>query len=137
MSDSARKETRAERKRREVGEFVGHLLTAPTVAIAAQKMGISPRTATRWIRSEAFRDAFVESRRATFTNLQKLLQAGSVGSVEALCSVIADASSAPTARTAAARAVLDGLLRVTEVRDLEDRMARLEALVNTKESDSQ
>jgi hypothetical protein len=87
------------------------------------------------LRSEAFRDCFVESRKATFSNLQKLLQAGSVGSVEALCAVIADADSAPTARTAAARAVLDGLLRVTEVRELEDRLAKLEALVTAKESE--
>ncbi|HEV3330546.1 MAG TPA: hypothetical protein VG096_06175 [Bryobacteraceae bacterium] len=132
MSDNPIRETRAERKRRQMVAFNDALLAFPTIALAAKASGVSSRQASRWIKSPEFAAVYVESRRATMSSVAALLRAGSIGAAEALTEITKDPKAAPTARTAASRAVLDGLLRLTEVAELEERVRSLEALAGER-----
>lgn len=128
MSDSLRRETRRERKRRLIGEFVGHLLTSKTVDDAARKTGVTSRTATRWLRTEEFRDVYVEQRQATLANLATMLRQSSVGAVEALAEVIKDPQADGTPKIAAAKSILDTMLKVIDSQEIESRLRKLEGL---------
>jgi hypothetical protein len=133
MSNSPRKETRRERKRRQLGEFVGHLLTSKTIDEAASKVGVSSRSATRWLRTEEFRSVYVEHRQATLQNVATMLRQSSVGAVEALAAVIKDPDAPATAKTNAAKSILDSMLRVIETQEIESRLKALEEIAQAGE----
>jgi len=125
-------ETRAANKRKQMSAFAGHLLSFPTVTEAAKATGISSRTATRWLKSAEFKQIYVSSREATLLAITGMLRQSSVGACEALAAVVRDPESAPTARTAAARAILDSLRGLMQDFELESRLAQLETLAAEK-----
>jgi hypothetical protein len=94
---------------------------------ACKVAGISPRTGARWIRTDVFAEIYSEKRRATLQAAGGLLKAGSIGSIETLTSIAINPEAAATARVAAAKAVLDSMLRVVELNEVEERLAKLEA----------
>ena len=128
MADSPQKQRRNDRRRAQMVSFCGHLLAFPTVEQAARATGISSRSATRWIRSELFKEIYTESRAATLKAVSGLLRASSVGAVETLAAIARDKDAAATARCNAARAILEGMLKLNESTELEQRIAELEAL---------
>ena len=125
MADNSR---RGERKRAKMVAFCGHLLAYPTVQQAAEATGISSRSATRWIKSELFKEIYTASRAATLKAVNGLLRASSVGAVETLAAIARDPGAAATARCNAARAILEGMLKLNESTELEERIAELEKL---------
>ena len=127
MPEKVKRETRAERKRKQIGEFCGALLSYPTVEAAAQSVGVSARTATRWLKSPEFRDAYVESRQATIEAAAGLLRASASGCIETLAMIAIDKESPATARVSAAKSVLDTMLKITELSELEARLRTLES----------
>lgn len=134
MSDKAHKLTRAERKYAQLVAFCGHLLSYPTVVEAAKATGISSRTATRWLHSAEFQKVYVANREATLANVASMLRQSSVGAVEALAAVIRDPEAPATAKTNAARAILDNLLHVIETEELERRIKQIEAAAGEEQS---
>jgi hypothetical protein len=132
MSDRLIQESRAERKRREMVQFHDAMMSCATVALAAKAVGVSARTATRWLKSREFAEAYREARKATMGSVAALLRAGSIGAAEALIQIAKDPEGAPTARTSAGRAVLDGLLRLSEIAELEERVKTLESLAGER-----
>ena len=129
------KETRKQRQRRMMREFLNHTLSSPTLAEAARKTGVNPKTSSRWLRSPEFRDVFVESRRATFENLADMLRSVSIGAAETLGTVLKDGDAPATPRVAASKTILDALLKVHEAKELAARVDRLEALLAASQGD--
>lgn len=117
---------RAERTRQTMIRFAGTMLAYPTIAQAADAAGISPRTASRWLRSTEFKAIYADTREATLEATLGMLRALSVGACEALGQVVRNPDAAPTARTNAARSILDSMLRLTELQDLDKRLKTLE-----------
>lgn len=122
-----RRETARERRLRQIAEFHDALVGAKTMAEACRVAGITPRTGARWIRTNEFAQVYSERRRATIQAASGLLKAGSIGSTETLSSIAIDPEQPATARVAAARAVLDSMLKITEIHELEQRLAKIEA----------
>ena len=104
------------------------LLTSKSVTEAATATGQGERTIYRWLSEPAFRQALSAAEGdlidvATRRLLQ--LQGGALDTLEALLGDGADASAG--VRLRAAQVTLDHLLKLREMRDIEQRLAALEA----------
>ena len=128
MSDSPIRESRADRKRRLMRRFSDAVFSCATLAEAAAAVGINPRTATRWLRSPEFKMIYIESQAGSPEAMLGFSRATGLPALQRLAKIIRDDSSAPTAAVAAARAVLDLMMKLVEVQELEERIRTLESL---------
>lgn len=105
---------------------VAALLSAPTLAEAAQQVGMHERTLRRWLADkDHFRRALRAEQRAVLATVTARLQQVATKAVGALEAVMDDATAPHSARVTAARAVLE---LAHERIDLDDVTERLEAL---------
>lgn len=105
------------------------LLACKSVAEAAQRARVGERTLYRWLADPAFRAALSAAEGDLLdaaTRRLLALQEDAIGAFEA---VLRDAHAAPSARLRAAQAVLDYLLKLRELRDVEQRLTALEQAV--------
>jgi len=104
---------------------IAALLNEPTVARAAQAVGIGERTLHRWIEEPRFANAYRRARRRAFGQAVALTQRYAVVAVQSLARIITDQSASHGARVSAASALLrfgrEGI-------ELDDLCARVEAL---------
>lgn len=101
--------------------------TAQEAARAAQ---ISTKTLYRWLSETPFKRAILEAENDLITNTTRRLLALSNGAVDALESLLIDPAQAGAAnRRMAAASILDYLLKLRELRNMEARLAELEAAV--------
>lgn len=91
------------------------LLEKGTVKGASEKCSISETTIWRWLRESAeFRKRYQSARELLVdTAIARLQSAGDIA-VTTLVSIAEDSTAAPTARIAAARAILNGVFRGQE-----------------------
>ena len=108
---------------------IAALLTAPSVAAAAEVAGIGVQTLIRWMRDADFARAHLAARREAVSQASARLARACGDAVEALQATAADAATAPGTRVNAARAILEYAYRAVEVDDLAPRLAELEALL--------
>ena len=101
------------------------LAAGETIAAAARQAGCSTRTISRWLDDPDF-VAKIERERATIIG-QAVSRLGAAAgrSVEVLVELLGDIL--PTVRLSAARAVLDGLLKLRQEVEVERRLAAIEA----------
>jgi hypothetical protein len=102
------------------------LLTAPSLAAAAQQAGLSEVTAWRWLKDATFQAAYREARRAVVQHAITQVQQATGEAVETLRSVMQDAEAPASARVSAAKAVLETAIKAVELEDLEARIVALE-----------
>jgi phage terminase small subunit len=104
--------------------FIEYLLLGDTVTEAAKKAGVSEATAYRWLK-QGLRE-IVESRRKDIfeANLNRL-ENSMTKAIDALNELIANKDTAPQ-RLGAARAVVENVIRVFELRNVEARMDAIE-----------
>ena len=107
--------------------FVAALFTAPTAEAAALAVGVSVRTARRWVRLPAIRAAILEAQRQALTLATRRAVGAMAGALATLEAMHGDPDNAPGARVAAARAILDSGPRLLDLADIEARLAALEA----------
>jgi hypothetical protein len=107
--------------------FVTALLSHAGVPDAARAAGISVRTAWRWMRDPAVQARLREIRKDAMNAAMVRLQEAASGAVDCLCEVQREGES-ESARVSAARCILEQALRAAEVGDLEERLAKLEAI---------
>ena len=103
------------------------LLTAPSLAAAAQHVGISEVTAWRWLKDPAFDHAYREARRVALEQAIVQVQQCTGTAVETLRQIMQDGEASASARVSAARTVLDVAFKILEVEELEQRIADIEA----------
>ncbi len=100
------------------------LLETPTIAAAANKIGVNESTLRRWRAEPGFQQAFEEARREAFGGALCRLQAGAGKAVDALLAVVEDDQAKPSARISAARALLEHGHRAKDALERRHRRAR-------------
>lgn len=110
---------------RKMEAAVAALLTAPTIAIAAQAVGISEQTLWRWLQLPEFQGQYREAKRQAVAQAVARLQQATTKAVDTLEAVMDDTASPSSARVTAAKTVLEMAVKAVE---LEDMAARIEAL---------
>jgi hypothetical protein len=103
------------------------LLEYPTVKEAAEATGVHKATLYKWLQVPDFQAAYREARRQAISRATARLQQISSEAVEALWEIVADRGQQGASRVGAARVILDYAAKMTELEDLEARIARLEA----------
>ena len=103
------------------------LLTCPTMEQAADQAGVNRRTLTRWLDDQAFRAALTAAEDQALDRVARRLLAMADKALDAIENVI-DNPVQPGAgnKRLAAQTALDQLSRITELRNLEARLERLE-----------
>jgi hypothetical protein len=107
--------------------LISALLLAPTLAAAAQAVGVHEATAWRWLKDPAFQEAYRDARREVVRQAVAQVQQACRIAVTTLTGVMQDGESPASAKVAAARTVLETAIKAVELEDLEARIAALEA----------
>ena len=103
------------------------LLETPTIAAAANKLGVNESTLRRWRAEPGFQRALEEVRREAFDGALGRLQAGVGKAVDALFAVVEDDQAKPSARISAARTLLEHGHRADDALELRHRLDALDA----------
>ena len=101
------------------------LLGSRTVLDAAIQCGLSERTITRWLGEPAFRAALSDAEGALIDGAVRRLLQLQTDALDAIADVLA--TGTPALRLRAAIAALDLVLKLRELRTIEQRLAALEA----------
>jgi hypothetical protein len=103
------------------------LLSSATQAEAAAKVGIGVATLGRWLRTEPFRSAYREARRAVVEHAVARLQQATGRAVDVLEELLTS-QHAPT-KARAALGILTHAHRGSELIDLMERLEQLESIL--------
>jgi hypothetical protein len=106
---------------------IAALLSEPTIAGAAARVGVNETTLHRWLSDSAFNDVYRQARCEAVGQAVARLQQFSSGAVYVLATVMADKHTPPSTRVIAAKAVIEYAIKAVELEDLEARIAALEA----------
>lgn len=121
----------AGKRARKEEQAIAALLSEPTIARAAQSVGIGERTLRRWLADPTFRERFAAVRRELVELSLARIESGVPKAVDALLDIVQGFDDAtPAARVAAARVLIE---KATEARDSEglvERVRRLEERVD-------
>jgi phage terminase small subunit len=104
--------------------FVESLLLGDTITEAAKKAGVSEATSYRWLK-QGLRETVEARRRDTFEANLNRLENSMTKAIDALNELIENRDAAPQ-RLGAARAVVENVIRVFELRNIEARMDTIE-----------
>ena len=116
-----------EKRSRRTEQAVAALLSEPTVAAAAARIGVGESTLRRWSQQPAFRAAYAVARRRPLEAALTDLQLGARRAVAASLRHV-DGEN-PNASVRAASVTLDHAARGAELLDLAARVERLEAVL--------
>jgi hypothetical protein len=112
---------------------IAALLTARTIADAAQACGLSERTLKRWLRDEEFSKEYRQAKAETLTAAMGKLAANSAEAVDALLAVIRNRRASAAARVSASVRLLELAMRDREDDSLESRLRALEVELDRRE----
>jgi hypothetical protein len=103
------------------------LARQPTLGLAAAEVGISERTLYRWLHQDAaFQTEYLRIRREVVSNAIFQLQKACNNAVNCLQSVVNDPEAPASARTTAARTILEMSMNALQIEELELRLSQLE-----------
>ena len=109
---------------------IAALLSSRNVQEAAQTANIGERTLYRWLaENTVFRAALYAAEGEAIDAATRRLLSLKDTAIDTLAEVIAAPEKSPTGRLRAAQGVLDYLLKMRELRNLENRITELEKLV--------
>jgi hypothetical protein len=109
-------------------QAVAALLAWPTIAQAAQHVGVAESTLTRWLKRPTFKAAYAEARRSAFEAAADSLVAASGEAVQTLRDLLTDEKAG--IRLRAAQTILELSARALETMDIEARLSELEERVS-------
>lgn len=107
-------------------KFVTAMLTARTVEGAAEVVGVTPRTAFRYLSDPAVKAALSSALDDALSQATTRAVAAMTEALETLTRIHRDGAAPAGARVSAARAILDAGPRLREAMDLASRIERLE-----------
>ena len=105
---------------------ISAMLSQPSVALAAESVGIGERTLWRWLQLDDFKTAYREARSQLVSQAIALVQSGMSSAVRTLQDIMSDKDAPASARVSAAKTMLDMGLKGIEIEDLEFRISQLE-----------
>lgn len=106
--------------------FVALLISGYSVLDAGKVIGVSERTARRWLTLPEVKQALAEAQGAVLAQASREATAALGQAIATLRKVMAADSASPSARTQAARAVLEHATRLYESAVLTERVTALE-----------
>jgi len=118
-----------EKLTRKQEQAIAALLTRRTIEEAAEAVGVSASTLRRWLKNPKFAASYREARRQVVDHALARLQRATGLAISVLMQVMLDQEAPASPRVAAARAVLDYALRIKEIEELEERVSRLEEVL--------
>jgi hypothetical protein len=107
--------------------FLLALMTSGTIDAAAAAAGIGSATARRWYRQDAVQAEFRRMQSEIAGHTLRQLKTSMGEALAVLREVMSNECNPPSARVAAARAVLDNAFRAIETVDVLERLEALEA----------
>jgi hypothetical protein len=107
-------------------QAIAALLQHPSLKEAAKATSVAEKTLRRWLKDEAFIEAYEIARRECLSHATGRLQEATSKAITTLSSVMSNSES-PGAQVGAARTILEFAFRAVERDDLEKRLAALEA----------
>ena len=107
-------------------QAIAALLSEPTIAAAAERVGVGEVTLWRWLQREDFRVDYQRARRETVAQAIAAIQQASSEAVQALREIMVDSEAPASSRVSAAKTVLEFALKGAELEDIEKRVAVLE-----------
>jgi hypothetical protein len=102
------------------------LLTSRSASEAATVANVPPRTLTRWLTDDTFKAALRHAEACVLDEATRRLVVLLAASLDTLETLLQDADS--RVRLRAAVAILTQAIRLHELRDIEERLAALEAM---------
>jgi hypothetical protein len=106
---------------------IAALMSSPTIAQAAARVGIHERTLRRWLAErEPFRRALRREQRAVMAACTARLQQSAAKAIDTLEEVMEDGEAPHASKVAAARALLDLAHERIDVADLTERIEAIE-----------
>ena len=108
-------------------KIISALLAKPTMAAAAEALGINVSTLWRALRHPGLQAEYRNARRQIVSLAVAQVQQSTGQAVATLQGVLADANAPIWARIAAARATLEFALKAVEFEDTEARLSAIEA----------
>lgn len=108
---------------------IAALLTERDIKQAAQKAGVGERTLHRWMKMPAFRAALLGAEGDAIDEATRKLIYLKDPAIITIANVMGDKNNTPAVRLRAAQSVLDYLLKLRELRNVEERLAELERSV--------
>ena len=114
---------------------IAAMLTTSTVADAAAAAGVGHRTLARWLADDPeFRSALQRAEGLAIDAAVRRLVGLQDAAVDVFDDVLSNSSISPTVRLRAASSVIDYLLKLRELRNLEERLAALEDRYNNAQN---
>jgi transposase len=108
-------------------KLVELVIQGTSVREAAEQLQVSRRHAFRLLSAPECRQAIDRAGREMARSATMRLQRGAEAAADALCEMAAGTVKATTPRVAAARAVIELVMRATDLDELQSRLAALEA----------
>ena len=106
------------------------LLVCRTIEAAAQHSGFGEKTLRRWMKTPAFRQALADAENTLLDATQRRLVGLNEPALDAIEDILLGLSDAPAGvQLRAAELALSYTLKMREARDLEARLAALEAAI--------
>ena len=112
--------------------FIGAIVAGMTHAEAAATVGVTARTATRYMGDPLVKAALSEVMDATFGQVTQRMAGGTNEALDVLRGIMADVAVSASVRVRAAVAWLDAAPKWREAVDLVDRVTALEQRAETK-----
>ena len=109
---------------------ISYILESSTIEEAARKARVSRGTLYNWMKEELFHEKLMEERTAVFNESLGLLKQASREAVVVLFNLLK--SKSETTKRLAAKEILGLSIRVTEIKDLEERISKIEQIVEQK-----
>ena len=109
---------------------IAALLSEKSVAAAAEAAGIGTRTLFRWLQEPEFQSALVQAESEAIDAATRRLIGLQSAAIDTLHDTLSDRKALPGIRMRAAQSILDFLMRLRELRNIEKRLAALEAIIN-------
>ena len=108
---------------------IAALLTAKDVLAAAQQAGVGARTLRRWLDEDvAFQDALRAAEAQTLDSAVRRLTGAANSALNVLMVIMLDTKTPAGTRLRAAISVLEQMIKLRELNNVEQRLARLEEL---------
>lgn len=105
------------------------LLSGYSIKRAAEQSGISERTLKRWLAEPEFASGYAAAKALLLDGTINRLRSSGIIGVEALRRVAIDKQAPAAATVSAGRAILEVLLRATEIQDFAAKLSELEKII--------
>jgi uncharacterized protein (DUF1778 family) len=111
-------------------QAIAALLSCRTVDEAAASIGVADRTLHRWLNDPVFAAALNEAEGQAISLATRRLVNLTDSAIDTLAAVLDDPSATTTHKLRAANTVLEAMLKLRELRNIEERLAALERQIN-------